>query len=71
MPSQQRQHALLRRQREAFNWSADESQVPLGIWCTIPEIHLIGLQVLSGISQFFRSVEYGQSRKEAEIKTPV
>lgn len=40
------QHALFRRQRKALNWSADESQVVLGIWCTIPEIHHIGLQGL-------------------------
>lgn len=42
MPSQ---HALFRRQRKALNWSA-ESQVALSIWCTIPEIHHIGLQGL-------------------------
>ena len=47
MPSQHALvHALFRRQRKALNWSADESQVALSIWCTIPEIHHIGLQGL-------------------------
>ena len=37
---------LFRRQRKDFNWSADDSQVILGTWCTIPEIHHIGLKVV-------------------------
>ena len=67
MPSQ---HALFRRQRKALNWSADESQVVLGIWCTIPEIHHMNWPARIILSSFVVIKEYGKSRKEAK-KTAV